>query len=811
MEKCFDTPLPHPASCPPFMHASILLAALITASLSVSIHAESPVSRTETKEVVTFLDSLGLPALQNLQAIEVWTGGWSQGGDGTRVSRSTTIPAFLVQDEGDKFRALTLWCQSRTFIKGGELKNPHRVRYEDRSVEWLLNIYFERLGQLGVSIDGPLPSDLLQAALLYKYAIESGLPEWSAKAEAQMLKTYGHRRGNGGNDSLQASVRSDSAHYLLQLRLSLFGDPTRSWLDIQTELKAYLAVFHEGGDHDHARLLADGIASYLKEEATKPLLSHDEVQKLPKDQQAVELVRRLRLQGMPQNVDGDNVVGELLKLGHAAVPSLIAAVDDRRPTRQVSFMGWKAWDHEGRLQSVGDQALSILMQVSGKMFESRGQSGVFAVSSTGPSKLKVEIESWWSEYQRKGERQFLIDVVSAGGPDICNQARTLMAKYPNDAGDAITAGFAKLKSHTDRHNLIWGLDRLKDAKIISLLRNEMTTGPSLECRAGAAYSLRKLGEPDTSTAMLNEWRNLLGRKHGDGTASVIRHLASSQELPTVLELIKTMPERPAWARVAIIEDLAGAYDKSAWNDNKTSSNEWKMMVEDVLASSLSDDEEQVGLSGVGYHDPCVGDQAAWRLSQVLPKEYEFDIGAGFAAREKARRVMLKHWHQKRGKSWQTAVPPGQLPDSQRNRVVSIRFADSHLQGTATEQAILALKGRDVNADEIISVLCGFGEKLPPNVNGLSLRFVRTTEPLGVRATVWSRRGKHPETWQDFSWHGGIDLNQKAVTQATSGSRMHQNIGKPDEWKAFRDNMAEALKASSASEVVIRAGVRASID
>lgn len=793
------------------MHASILLAALITASLSVSIHAESPVSRTETKEVVTFLDSLGLSALQNLQAVEVWTGGWSQGADGTRAERSTTVPAFLINDEEDRFRVLTLWRCEMTLIKGTGLRNAHRVRYEARSVDWLLNQYFENLGQLGGWIDGPLPSDLLQAALLYKYTTESDLLEWSAKAEARLLEAYGNRRDKNAKDSLGSAVRNDAAHYLLQLRLALFGDPTRSWLHIQTELKAYLAVFKEGVDHDHARLLVDGIASYLKEEATKPLLSHEEVQKLPKDQQAVELVRRLRLQGMPQTAAGDNVVGELLKLGHAAVPALIATVDDRRPTRQVSFMGWKAWDHEGRLQSVGDQALSILMQVSGKMFESRGQSGVFAASSTGPSKLKVEIESWWSDHQRKGERQFLIDVVSAGGPDICNQARTLMAKYPNDAGDAITAGFAKLKSPADRHNLIWGLDRLKDAKIISLLRNEMTTGPSLECRAGAAYSLRKLGEPDTSIAMLNEWRNLLGCKHGDGTASVIRHLASSQEMPTVLELIKTMPERPVWARVAIIEDLAAAYDKSAWNDNKPSSNEWKMMVEDVLASSLSDDEEQVGLSGVGYHDPCVGDQAAWRLSQVLPKEYEFDIGAGFAAREKARREMLKHWHQKRGKSWHAAVPPGPLPDSQRNRVVSIRFADSHLQGTGTEQAILALKGRDVNADEIISVLCGFGEKLPPNVNGLSLRFVRTTEPLGVRATVWSRRGKHPETWQDFSWHGGIDLNQKAVTQSTSGSRMHQNIGKPEEWKAFRDHMVEALKASSTSEVVIRAGVRASID
>lgn len=794
-----------------FALTTILLAALLTASLCLRIHAAPPVSQTETKEVVTFLGSLGLPSLRDLQAVEVWTGGWSQGSDGTRVERSMTIPAFLVHDEGDKFRVLTLWLQSLTFLKVSELKNPHRVRYEARSVDWLLNIYFEQLGQMGGSIDGPLPSDLLQTALLYKYAMESGMSEWSAKAEARMREAFGNRPGNSGNDNLQTSVRSDAAHYLLQLRLALFGVPNLSWLDIQSELKAYLAIFHEGIDHDHAKLLADGVASYLKEETNEPLLSNEEVQKLPKERQAVELVRRLRLQGMPQTKDGDNVVGELLKLGHVAVPALLAAADDRRPTRQVSFLGWKAWDHEGRLQSVGDQAVSLLMQVSGKLFENRGQSGVFVSPSDGSSKLKIEIESWWSEYQRKGERQFLIDTVSAGGPDICNQARMLMAKYPDDAGDAITAGFAKLKSPTDRHNLIWGLDRLKNAKIIALLRRELTGGQSLECRAGAAYSLRKLGESDTSAAMLKEWQNLLGQRHGDGTGSVIRHLASSQEIPTVRELIKTMPERPVWARVAIIEGLAEAYDKATWNDNKPSSADWKIAVEDVLASSLSDDEEQVGLSGVGYHDPSVGDQAAWRLSQVLPKEYEFDIGAGFAAREKARNEMLQHWHLKRGKSWNAAVPPEQLPDSQRNRVVAIRFADSNLQGTAIEHAILALKGKDVNADEIVSVLCAFGEKMPPGVNGLSLRFVRTTEPLGVHATVWSRLGKHPEKWQDFSWHGGIDLNQKAVTQATSGSRMHQNIGKPDEWKAFRDNVTEVLKAPSTSEIVIRVGVKASND
>lgn len=693
-----------------FALTTILLAALLTASLSLRSHAAPPVSQTEAKEVVTFLGSLGLPSLRNLQAIEVWTGGWSQGGDGTRVERSTTIPAFLVQDEGDKFRVLSLWLQQMNFLKASELKNLHRVRYEARSVDWLLKIHFEQIGQLGGSINGPLPSDLLQIALLYKYAMESGLSEWAVKAEARMQEAYGNRRNNDGNDNLPTAVSSDAAHYLLQMRLALFGVHNLSWLDIQAELKTYLAIFHEGIDHDHAKLLADGLASYLKEETTKPLLSHVEVQKLPKERQAVELVRRLRLQGMPQTAAGDNVVSELLKLGHVAVPALLAAVDDHRPTRQVSFMGWKAWDHEGRLQSVGDQAVSILMQVSGKVFASWGQSGVFVPPSDGSSKLKDEIESWWSEYQRKGERQFLIDTVSAGGPDICNHAQALMAKYPDDAGDAITAGFAKLKSPTDRHNLIWGLNRLKDAKIIALLRHELTSGQSLEFRAGAAYSLRKLGESDTSVAMLNEWRNLLGHQHGDGTASVIRHLASSQEMPTLRELIKTMPKRPVWARVAIIEDLAAAYDKSEWNDNKPSSNELKIMVEDVLALSLNDDEEQVGLSGVGYHAPSVGDQAAWRLSQMFPKEYEFDIGAGFAAREKARNEMLQHWHIKRGKSWNAAVPPEQLPDSQRNRIVAIRFADSNLQGTAIEHAILALKGKDVNADEIVSVLCAFGEK-----------------------------------------------------------------------------------------------------
>ena len=262
-----------------FALKTILLAALLTASLSLRSHAAPPVSQAEAKEVVTFLGSLGLPSLRNLQAIEVWTGVWSQGGDGTRIERSTTIPAFLVQDEGDKFRALSLWLQQMNFLKASGIRNPHRVRYEARSLDWLLNIYFERLGQLGGSIDGPLPSDLLQAALLYKYAIESGLSEWSAKAEARMLEAFGNRRDKGGNNTLLLAIRSDSAHYLLQMRLALFGAPNLSWLDIQAELKAYLAIFHEGIDHDHAKLLADGLTSYVKEETTKPLLSHEEVQK----------------------------------------------------------------------------------------------------------------------------------------------------------------------------------------------------------------------------------------------------------------------------------------------------------------------------------------------------------------------------------------------------------------------------------------------------------------------------------------------------------------------------------------------------
>lgn len=89
---------------------------------------------------------------------------------------------------------------------------------------------------------------------------------------------------------------------------------------------------------------------------------------------------------------------KLLEIGMAAVPQLLAAIDDHRPTRAVGF-DKSCWQHSTVLD-VGDCAIQILQLVSGRSFD---EAGLSRDPDIAKAEIKRNAQAWWQETANFGK------------------------------------------------------------------------------------------------------------------------------------------------------------------------------------------------------------------------------------------------------------------------------------------------------------------------------------------------------------------------------------------------------------------------
>ncbi|RYD22769.1 MAG: hypothetical protein EOP88_06845 [Verrucomicrobiaceae bacterium] len=634
-------------------------------------------------------------------------------------------------------------------------------------------------------IDRPPESAVLGDFILAWHFWNHERPDLAARFLARL------RTEMKGQDQILPRIKDDAAAFLFRQNIVSFGDPEQPRAKLLDGLEAFICHFPDCPEAKQARSLADGLKDLIQEENTNPLLTDEEVAGLPEGQQAVEIVRRFRNHEL---TSGAHVPKECLKKGEIMIPALIAALDDHRPSRTVS-----GYLH---LESVGDLAARAINLISKKEFQNDSGANALASNPGKPSALKTEVEAWWSEYQTKGARQYLIEAVSAGGPDCDQLARRLLMEFPSDAGPAVVKCYQKLENATEKGNFIGNLYEANNPECIALLRQEMEKGETLYIREGAARSLQANGQDGATAAMLQEWRKITPDSE---TSDLIRFLSNSQDAEVIRELTEDMLLRPVAIRSIIIRELADAYQKSVWNRDLVTPPDIQRLIEEKIASMLMDDQEHWGLSGVGYRDPTVGDGAAHALSRVLPDRYAFDVSASFEERELARQRCLSAWKKSNG---QESPPPADNPGKpvkHPDQITEVRIADQDLRNSATGKRLTALEGKQLDPDELVSIICEFSDKLPEGINGIKVRGVRISKPVGFKFTVWSSKGKHPEIWQSFNYDGRLTTPGKARFQS-SGSCGHQDIGKPTRWIEWRSALEDALKAPSNTELVLRIGI-----
>ncbi len=770
----------------------------------------------ETLEILQWFSGLGFENVKGMQPVKVWTGGYSQGE--SKAITPITALGFLAGEDGKRFTVITTDLIRWEFQQSGApLPEYARAYFEKRTLDEIVEHDLDPTGDgwSGHLADGPWPLPREKMFILACCCWQNGRNDLAEKLLAR-AKQFGGDDGRYDDKPLpfREALVKHIAYFRFQTILLDFGNPKTTRATLVEELEAFVAHFPNVEDAARAKRLAAELQDLIREEKDHPPQDKSDVSKLEPVERARVLVGRLRDEFFSTREE-NSAYSQLAKLGESAVPALIDALDDRRPTRCVSFMrcgsGGMGPD-PGRLQSIGDMAETLLSCVAQQIMPDRRFVKPPTYRYPGAERAKTptfkeEVQKAWAEYQGKGALQYMLDGIAKGGEEAKAQARELMRKFPDKAAFAIVRHYATLTSAGDRSNLIYGGTGMHDPAWMTLLRQEAEFGMTLGVKAAAAFCLRMLGDEFGVGPMLKECKNLLGKESGHygGSGEVIRFLASSADETVIAELSQNIGRRPDWAKREIISGLSGAYGANVWNKGKTASPSVKALIEKILVECLNDDHDVWGGAFVGYHDPCVGDDAARCLAQLLPGRYRFDHSDSFAKRTAARLECLNQW--RRANHLEPIQPPNPptVPDNERNKITEVVFADDYLRGTATQASIEKLKGQPLEPNALVGILCDFGTHLPDGVIGFRIRAMRNSTPNGVALKIWAVRGRNPEPWESFWSQTGIERDQKRIT-AGGGTCQQQDLGKTSRWKEFVATLDKALAEPADKELIVRVGL-----
>lgn len=653
------------------------LGLVLLVGLPIPLHADVPPE--ERAKAFEWFDGLGLPDIREAQCVRVATGWWSRSGDDAPIN--TYQLGFLLEEEKDQFTALFTDLTRGTFTKTPPETNEHeRVGYEKVELKEAAEAWLKEL-QTPVDEDArrwnrfgermPVRTELFVMA---RVCAAAGHDELAARL-CDFAIQHNDGRSRDRPNSLKSALAQDISHASMWQAVLDFENPSVTRPQLLEKFRWIVKHFPDSKHTERAGATADLLTKMVKEDEAHAK-SAQPLDKLEGKQRVAELIFQLRDQNgqqwsQPGSCDifadpreDESPAHQLVAIGYDAVPQLIEALDDERFTRSVGYHRNFYFSHH--VLRVGDAALAVLETIAGRRFYQRTNTNAEAVKDGQAQTLKKAALVWWAEFEKKGEKQVLIDAVSQGGKNAVSQAQRLVKKYPDAAIPAIVQGLAHAKDAWTRSGLVEQAGELKGDGAIELLRRELETGKELSTRLAAATALHRQGKTGEAVdAMIAQWREG-GRPDDDDRwtgQSLIGFLASSGQVRAIDALAADLNKRPVDVRTSVVSTFgsgnfsffstgaglsAGPGEQHQRIDKKVED-----AIENLLATALADTERRIGMSmtwnGASFTEPQVCDLAAFVLSQRWPERYKFDSTVSSKQRERTRLEMLNVWRKARGK------------------------------------------------------------------------------------------------------------------------------------------------------------------
>jgi hypothetical protein len=426
-------------------------------------------------------------------------------------------------------------------------------------------------------------------------------------------------------------------------------------------------------------------------------------------------------------------------------------------------------------------------------------------------------EAWWSEFQKKGEKQMLLDAVAAGGNDSPAQGEILSQKYPDVATEALVQGARSTTNSWIRSRLIDQIAKLDRATGRDFLKAELKQGPTLHSRVAAAFGLLPNQKQTATESMIQEWKTLPRIRNDDdnGWKSLVEYLGSCDSVDAVNVLAENLRRRSPEVKLKVVEEL-GEEEHSSFNRSfGRVSTETLAVMESSLIAALDDTEERMGLSGSrngkNYSDPRICDMAGHFLAKRWPERYKFDISAPLKTRDRQRIECANTWRRTRGLE-PLALPEDKSVPVARNeatKVMPIVWSTDDVQPSkAFDSHLSEFKGKLLDSEKLVRLLAEFAGHPESGASGLDLKVIKDDDLTGVR--ILAKLLPPNASSAKSGWHCNerVILGRKTL-QSSSGTGIVEAYSDEKDWDDFKDAVTQVLagEAETPFELSVRLSAR----
>jgi hypothetical protein len=348
-----------------------------------------------------------------------------------------------------------------------------------------------------------------------------------------------------------------------------------------------------------------------------------------------------------------NPAVELKKLGYEVLPQIIAHLDDARPTRCVGFWRHYAPDSYYTL-TYGDCCQQIFEAIALHSIYERTSTSGYPMRDGLGKQCKQRAQRWWQEFQKKGEKQVLIEGTKGGDRDSYLNAERLVKKFPEAAFEPLRDGIRAAKEDWIRSNMLNYMRELKDARVVSFLR-EQAKGPHLYARVNAMEGLLERDQEAAVALLVAEWMKLdpeqaeRDDRWGRGPERLQAALVRCGKEKAIAALAQKWKKIPLEWRHRSLEAMRDADKDFAKRSFTQAANK---AVENLLISCLSDHEE-------GYRRRRTCDLAANALAVRWGEPKLFDLSKPLSVRNRQIVEVQNLWRKKQG------LKPLRVPEARR--------------------------------------------------------------------------------------------------------------------------------------------------
>ena len=808
------------------MNAKIVLSLIAVSILTnPSVCIAQPASLTpQAVKDFEWFSTLGFPDPKGCPLVRVDTGGSGQSGD--EPSKEEYEDAFLLATNAAGFRVLTLDAFDRTYAQtnakaSGKISPPPVLHGGGLFVE---RIGFDVLepSNEGTEVLGALQNPRKNDDLWWRFGrllndrtavfvLAWGCWQNGCDSEAQQLYEQVQKMTAPGNN-----LGNEFAGKMYLRAFIGLGDADIPRPQILAEFQSFISNYADSEYVELAKKNADMLRRMISEDEVHEKFAQTNSAQLPVEQRVSELIFQLRNQtGFQSSNPGrcsvfyelhgstNTPAHQLARLGYAAVPQLIAALDD--PTPSHAMAGWvintRSLDN---FLIVGDCAEQVLEHIAGKNF----LNNQLAASMSNTNQLaatRIAVESWWDVAKVQGEKENLILGIIHPTRDTPTQARMLCEHYPEVAVATLIQGAETTTDSWVRSWLMDDVSKFDDPRVVDFLYREMTNAPDLEDRVRAANDLPDREKAQAIRTMIKEWENLPKQalpEHG----SLENFLAKCDSVEAIHTLGKDLRERVADMRYWVIHCVG---DTNTWGNTNTFSTATLNAIEEILVPELDDTNQLARSFGLPsmrtIYDPRICDVAAFYLAERWSDRYVFNFSPSLSVRERQRVECLNVWRRAHNQPVLPSPPPPahRVSPDQATVVTSINWADDSAKPSTNFVAgVNEFQGKPLDAKKLVAFLDSYGANPEQLAAGVELTITKDEDMTGVTMKIRLLRGYVPWNLQLWDFEKYIIIDGKTIYHTGGGSSVGQYFDAGSSGN-FAEYVEKALAAGPETSFEIR--------